>query len=44
MNPSLLTDEDGTLTYLLKPNLKYHPNKLDSSGYPGKVIYRRSVV
>jgi hypothetical protein len=44
MSPTLLTDEDGKLTYLLKPDLKYCPNKLDSSDYPGKVIYRRSVI
>jgi hypothetical protein len=31
-------------TYELRPNLKYRPNKLDSSGYPGQVVYRRSTI
>jgi hypothetical protein len=35
-------DAGGNLNYQIKPNLKYVPNKLDSSGYPGKVVYRRS--
>ena len=26
----------------LNPNLKYRPNELDSSDYPGQVVYRRS--
>lgn len=30
--------------YWLNPELKYSPKKLDSSGYPGKVVYRRKVV
>ncbi|MGA9778083.1 MAG: hypothetical protein WBS33_07400 [Verrucomicrobiia bacterium] len=30
--------------YQLNPYLKYRPNKLDSTGYPGKVVYRRSTI
>jgi len=33
---------DGKISYQLKPDLKYRPNKLDSSDYPGQVVYRRS--
>ncbi len=33
-------DADGKLVYQLNPDLKYCPNKLDSTGYPGKVVYR----
>lgn len=30
------------IIYQLNPDLKYRPNKLDSSDYPGQVVYRRS--
>jgi hypothetical protein len=32
------------IIYQLNPYLKYRPNKLDSSDYPGKVVYRRSTI
>ncbi len=41
-------EEEGTgkprKAFLRNPSLRYQPNKLDSSRYPGRVIYRRSVV
>jgi hypothetical protein len=42
MIKSLSEDADGKLIYQLNPNLKYCPNKLDSSDYSGRVVYRRS--
>lgn len=42
MSKSLSMDADGKLVYQLNPNLKYCPNKLDSSDYRGKVVYRRT--
>ena len=42
MSPSLSMSSDGKLIYQLNPDLKYRPNNLDSSDYPGKVVYRRS--
>jgi len=39
---SASVSSDGKVIYQLKPELKYRPNKLDSSDYPGKVVYRRS--
>jgi hypothetical protein len=42
MSKSLSVDADGKLVYQLNPNLKYYHNKLDSSDYPGQVVYRRS--
>ena len=44
MIPSLSMSSDGKLIYQLKPSLKYRPNKLDSSEYPGQVVYRRSTI
>jgi hypothetical protein len=35
---------DGKLIYQLNPNLKYRPNKLDSSDYHGQVVYRRPTI
>lgn len=35
---------DGQVNYQLKPNLRFRPNILDSSDYPGQVIYRRSTI
>jgi hypothetical protein len=32
------------IIYQLKPDLKYRPNKLDSSDYHGHVVYRRSTI
>ena len=40
MSRFLSVDADGKLVYQLNPDLKYCPNKLDSTGYPGKVVYR----
>lgn len=37
-------DADGKLVYQLKTGIKYLANKLDSSDYPGTVIYRRPTV
>ena len=42
MSTSLSMTSDGKLIYQLNPDLKYRPNKLDSSDYPGKVVYRSS--
>src|SRR5436190_678463 len=42
MSKSLSRSSDGKLVYQLKPTVKYRPNKLDSSDYPGHVVYRRS--
>jgi len=35
---------DGKLIYQLNPNLKFRPNKLDSSDYHGQVVYHRSTI
>jgi hypothetical protein len=40
MSRSLSRTSDGKLIYQLNPNLKYRPSKLDSSDYPGDVVYR----
>jgi hypothetical protein len=43
MRQSLSRASDGRLIYQLNPNLKYRrKSKLDSSDYPGQVVYRRS--
>lgn len=39
---SASVSSDGKVIYQLKPELKYRPNKLDSSDYPGQTVYRRS--
>jgi len=39
---SASVSSDGKTVYQLNPDLKYRSNKLDSSDYPGQVIYRRS--
>jgi hypothetical protein len=42
--PQPITPPKPPIIYELKQERKYVPNKLDSSGYPGTVIYRRSVI
>lgn len=44
MSKSLSMSSDGKLVYQLNPNLKYRPNKLDASDYPGQVVYHRSTI
>jgi hypothetical protein len=41
---SASVSSDGKVIYQLKPDLKYRPNKLDSSDYPGHVVYHRSTI
>jgi hypothetical protein len=40
--PALATAPNPPVIYQLKADLKYVPNQLDSSGYPGQTVYRRS--
>ena len=42
--PQPIAPQDSAVVYQLKPDLKYRPNKLDSTGYPGKVVYRRTTI
>jgi hypothetical protein len=42
MSKSLSITSDGKVIYQLNPNLKYRPNKLDSSDYADQVVCRRS--
>lgn len=42
--PQLDSAPNAPIVYQLKPNLKYAPNKLDSSDYPGQVVYRRPTI
>ena len=42
--PQPVTPSNPPVIYELKPRAKYVPNKLDTSDYPGQVVYRRSVI
>ncbi|HTX21140.1 MAG TPA: hypothetical protein VMD27_04640 [Candidatus Aquilonibacter sp.] len=42
--PQPVVPSNPPVTYQLRPDLKYRPNKLDSSDYPGQVVYRRSTI
>ena len=35
---------NASVNYQLKPRAKYVPNLLDSTGYPGQIVYCRPVV
>ncbi|MGO8838913.1 MAG: hypothetical protein ACLQQ0_15955, partial [Limisphaerales bacterium] len=42
--PQPASPANPPVIYELKSDWQYRPNKLDSSGYPGQVVYRRSPI